>query len=794
MSFRHHAIAAALAATTFLAAAGCSSPEQRLERYYESGQEFLEAGDMGKANVQFRNALKIDETHVPSLVGLAEIAEQEQDFQGMFALLQNIVRHQPDNVDAIVKLGKIYLIGSDETTALENAERALVLDANNLDAQALKSAVYLKIGDTARAVEVAQKVVAADPRNSEAVTVLATERMLAEDSDAAIAIIDASLEAEEKVAVLQLLRLRILSKLGRDDEVLEAHRDLIRLFPDELGYRRIYANELVSQEKLPQALAAVEEIIALDASNIDAKFDAVRIARTLEGADAAEARLRSYAEAEPDNSDLQFALADYYKQTNSFDLARGVYDGLQSSGDSDVRRRADNEIAALLLRDGDRDGAQKMVSDILQADETNSQALTMRAGLFVDGGDYDAAIRDLRTVLDNSPNSTTALLLMAAAFEKKGENELAEANLVRANDANANNPRMAQTLARFLLRQRKLDRAEEVLVNSLSNAPGNQETLKLLGAIRLSNQNWTGAQQVASILESVEDDAAADDIRAVAFSGLKDYDGLIDTLTERSERSPLESRPLATLIGAYIETDRGDEAIETLQSVIASKEDDYFERILLAQVLQRENQVEQAEAELLNATRQHPDRAEAFELLYRFYVRQGERGKARQLIADGLAAAPGNEALRIFEADILLTEGRRQDAYAIYSELVESRPNDKIVVNNFVSLTSDLRSDPASIQRALDAAGALAGDENPYFMDTLGWAHYRAGNFDQALPLIQGAAAAAEDNADIVYHLGAAYLATGDKDNARIELERALQLGGDNFQYRDAVSALLGQL
>ena len=115
-------------------------------------------------------------------------------------------------------------------------------------------------------------------------------------------------------------------------------------------------------------------------------------------------------------------------------------------------------------------------------------------------------------------------------------------------------------------------------------------------------------------------------------------------------------------------------------------------------------------------------------------------------------------------------------------------------MNNFVSLAADLRDDPETIRQALQAAKVLEGDENPFFQDTLGWAYYRAGEYEIALKHLKEASSGAQSNAEIRYHLGAAYLATNELDNARAALEQSLTLGGVNFRYRSQVEALLNKI
>ncbi len=787
---RTGAAAVALAALGLVA---CSSPEERLERFSASGQEFLEKGQYGKANVQFQNALKINDSHVPALLGLSKIAEDKQDFRAMFALMQRIVRLDPNNVDAMVSLGKLYLIGSDETSAMEHAESALMLEPDNIEARALKAAVLLKVGDSVGAVDLAQQVVAVEPAHSEAITVLAAERSLAGAPEAAVAILDEALAINEKTAILQLLRIQMLTSMDRQEDVMAAFENLISLFPDEIAYRRVYAGNLLRSNELARALEQIETIARLEPDNLDAKLDIVRIVRKLESADAALVKLTSFVDAESENADLKFALGDYYRQEGDNERALNLYTTLSESSDVDIAVRARNQIAALYLMNGDRDKAREIIDAILAEDPGNTDALVKRAGLLIDNGESDAAIRDLRIALGNTPDAPGPMVLMASALERTGEFGLADSQYVRAMEASGDAPNIADIFAKYLMRQNKPDRAEEVLLKSLSAHPGNLENLRFLGAIRLAQQNWRGAQEIADIIEQIgeEGENVAADIRTVAFSGLQDYDSVINALLERSERAPLQARPLATLISAYLKSGRIEEAEATLRRIIGAQRGAYAERIYLANVLGVQDRIEEAEQTLLEAIDAEPGRSEAYEILYRYYSREGENEKAWNLINQGLNRTPDNQALRIFKADIYLANNQLREAFDLYSDLVDERPNDKIVVNNYISLASEFLTDTEEIKGALKKGEILAGDDNAYFKDTLGWAHFRSGDPATALPLLEDAASAEPPNGEILYHLGAVYSALGEKEQARITLEKALEVGGEDFRHESEVRDLL---
>ncbi|WDI32102.1 tetratricopeptide repeat protein [Hyphococcus flavus] len=792
---RRGRMARLLAVSALALAAACASPEEKVQRYSQEGAEFLEAGDLPKAYIQFRNALKINEEHVPSLIGLSEIAEQRKDYQAMFQMLQNIVRLDPSQIESHVKLGKLYLVGSDETAALESAENALEINADDPDARALKAAVLLKIGDNAGAVEIARGVVASDPANPEAVTVLATDKFQNGDRNGALEEINKALEVDPQIAVLQLLRIQILQTLGRNDETLEAYAGLIELFPEEPAYRRVYAGELVKRNEMELAREQFRAIVDLEPENLNAKLNVVRLANRVQGTAAAEAQLQEFIDANPDNDDLKFAMVDFLIEEDEPGRARALLDQLADGDDQDVALKAKNKISVLLLGEGDRESAIALIDEILEVDERNTDALMKRAALQIDDEEFDQAIVNLRTALDNSPDEYDAMVLMATAFEKQENFSFAQAEFAKAYESSDRQARIAQQFSRFLLRRRNTERAEEVLVDSLAAHPGHLENLRLLATIRLARQDWRGAEEVAGMIEQIEtQDELAANVKSAAYFGLGDYDSVIETLTARDEVAPLESRPLSSLVTAYLRTDRLDEAQALLDRMLGADPDNYQARIMMARVHAAREDRESYEASLEEAVSRSPEQPEAYELLYRHYLGQGRVDDAAALIDRGIEAAPDNYAMRVFKADVLLNRGERQDALAIYSDLIEERPQDRIIANNFVSLSSDLRLDQDSIARALEIAKTIEDLENPFYRDTVGWAYYRAGDYDRAVEYLSLAVEEIEESAEMRYHLGAAQFASGDEDAARTNLEQALRLGGADFIFRNEVQALLDRM
>ena len=82
----------------------------------------------------------------------------------------------------------------------------------------------------------------------------------------------------------------------------------------------------------------------------------------------------------------------------------------------------------------------------------------------------------------------------------------------------------------------------------------------------------------------------------------------------------------------------------------------------------------------------------------------------------------------------------------------------------------------------------------PHFKDTIGWVHYRRGDFKAAVALLEQAAAELPDLPLVQYHLGASYLAIGAPDKAAEPLQKALNLASKDSALQDKVRAALKQI
>ena len=196
--------------------AGCSSPEEKAQRYYERGMELLSKQDYVKAGIEFKNAVQNKKDLVGAWRGLLEVELHNRNVQGAVPILRTIVELDPKDVDSKLKLGHYLLVAGDVDQALDLANAAIALDDRNPNALALKAAALLKLKDATGAKREAQAALDIDPANAEAVIVLAVERMIRGDTEGALSILDrpgVTYKTEDEFAI-QLVKLQIFEKTG----------------------------------------------------------------------------------------------------------------------------------------------------------------------------------------------------------------------------------------------------------------------------------------------------------------------------------------------------------------------------------------------------------------------------------------------------------------------------------------------------------------------------------------------------------------------------------------------------
>ena len=778
----------------------CSTPEEKAEKYYQKGMALLDK-EPAKAKLEFQNALQVKKNMAKAMYGLGLVAEREGDWKGSFALMREVTEQDPKNINAMIKLGQIFLAAGKLDLALEKSTKALELDKNNVAALNLYAAIQLKQNNKKGALEYANLALAQDANNQDSFLVLANISLAENDSAKAIEYFDKALAKNEKNLTVQFLKVKALESLSKPIEADNTYQKMLQMFPDNTFVKKTYAQFLMKTDRANDAEHQLRAIAEISPDNLTAKLDLINFILASKGGDAGRVAMEEYVKKEPQNYDLAFALADLYRaQKDSAAEEKLLNQITKQANGTAPGYKAQGLIAYKLMADGKNADASKILNNIIEADKSNSLALTLRANLALQAKNYDSAISDLREVLRDSPDTSNAALMLANAYESSGSAELAEENYIKAFESSKLSSKYGISYTQFLLRRKQPERAEKVLESILSSHPNDAPAIRALAQFKISKGDYAGAQALADRVKDISSQSAlSDEILGAISANKNDLVGTIASLKRAYEKAPNDLSLINSIVNTYVQAGKTPEAIAFVQTVTKANPNNVDAKLLLGQLYASSGMAQNAISTFKEVIQYKPSVVVAYQRLAIAQVYANLKSDAEKTINQGLKIAPNDFGLKITQASTFESTGQFDSAIKVYEELITERPDSEVVANNLASLLLDNRTDKASLERAYHLIKKTKTSQFPQFMDTLGWASYKTGHYDEAETALLGAIEQLPEVAVFHYHLAKVYIAKKEKISARQELQKAIKYATNTrfeqeFELKDDAAKLLQSL
>ncbi len=191
----------ALAVLPIVAIAGCGSPEQSAQKYYESGMALIEKKDDLGARLELLKAVKYKSDKVEVWRALAGIDERTKA-SSLFLDLRRIIELDPNDLDARLRLARMMVLGGAAEAGLKVLEAAKE-EKPNASLHSLRAIGLLRTKDSAGAIREAQTAFDIDPGDVDAVSLLASKKLSEGDADGALKLLD-SLTVDQKDEIANL--------------------------------------------------------------------------------------------------------------------------------------------------------------------------------------------------------------------------------------------------------------------------------------------------------------------------------------------------------------------------------------------------------------------------------------------------------------------------------------------------------------------------------------------------------------------------------------------------------------
>ena len=801
--FRPLMIALACAGTLVLA--GCESDEERAERFYQAGLALLEQGDTERAVIELRNVFNHDGFHREARMLYADLVLElgrTREAYGQYLLL---VEQYPDALEARLALSNLALTQGNWEEVERHGRAALELAPENLEAQAVGMALDYRAAAlaedatarneiAARAETLLEQIRAEQETGDNAglVRLVLNNHMQDENYPAALDTVEAALARTPEVEDLNLLKVRLLAQTG-DIAGTGAHLEkMIGMFPENVQIKESLVRWYLSQDDAAAALAFLRREAGEASGPVEGHLEVVQLLQATEGEAAARAELSRLREANAgtENGYLYTGmLASMDFQAGERDKAiADVRAAVEASEQGPEKVRLQVILARMLEATGASEEARTLVDTILENDAGNVGALQMRAGWLIQDDRPGEAIVALRAALDQEPRNAATLTLMAQAHERDGDTDLVGERLALAMEASGNAEAETLRYARFLVSQDRRQVAITVLEDARRRAPASLPLITTLANLHLREGDLSAARALIGELRNIDsDDArqAATELEARVLQGENRTEDSLALLQAQlgsatGEDVSEQIRALGLIVQTQIRSGNTAGARATLDTAMQENPDSPDLKLLSAALHAVEGDLEAAEAIYRELIAAYPQAELPLRLLVNMLAGAGRIEESRALLDEGLAAMPESGNLLWMKASYLERDKDFEGAIAIYEQLYEINSNSPVVANNLASLITTHRDDPDSLARAANIVRRLRNTDVPAFQDTYGWIAYRRGDFEEAVTYLEPAAAGLPNDPMVQYHLGMTYAALGRGEEARTQLEKALEMAGDS--------------
>lgn len=774
----------------------CGGPQERKAQYRAKAQDYIQAGNFSKARVALRNVLKIDPKDADAYFLVAQVEEKEKNWRNAVANYQQVLEIDPDHRDALIMLAKYYLEArlADEVTHI--AEKVLTKHPHDPQAEALKIAVLAQQEKISQALPRSEELYKRHPAEPDTAILLATLYVHQQRLQEAKSILQQALRVHpHHLDLLNNLK-AILDQTHDHPATEQVLRQMVQEEPTIYDHRLKLARFYDQRHEFDRAEATLRDALQAIPDQEPAWLALADFLRLRRGKDSAEAAFRQAMERLPYSTTIPLALGGLYEHEKDIRAARKVYTAIIKEQDKKpAGLDARVKMAQLDFAAGEKDEALHRLAEVLAENPRSAEGLILQGKIALIGKSGREAVQAFRTVLRDQPELAHVQHLLGQAYVHTGEMQLARESFERAVALNPETLEPVLALATLESQAGQGPKARARLLGLLKANPDYRPALEGLFLLDLAAGEWDHAKSVlARLRQAAGDNPAIFMAEGHLHESRKDYAKASVAFERAATMAPNIVDPLVALVRLDLVQKQADQARRRLEAIITSNPSHPYAHGLLGEVSSILGRRDAAAAHYRHATKVNSAWITPWLNWASLMQAQQQPDQTITIVREGLAANPSSEELHMLLASVLANRGFIDEAIKSYETVLRMNPRNLLSANNLATLLADYKQDPLHLERAFQLSRDFEKDApHPLFLDTVGWVRLKMGHLEEALRLIKQAAAKAPDSPAVNYHFGSALYQTGNKQDAKIYLGRALRTT-EMFQGRQEAEQLLAQV
>lgn len=444
-------------------------------------------------------------------------------------------------------------------------------------------------------------------------------------------------------------------------------------------------------------------------------------------------------ELEPENLEARQVLAALLVRVGKTAAAARHFEYVLNNG-KHSERQGFMLITSLLSKEKDKQAALAVMKELISKRQNNPNALYAYSQLAFLVGNLDDAIRGIKKVIQLQPEWTEAYILQSNIFVRQGYKAHAIEVLRQAVEEKPDNTKLRMFYARNLVDAKQFAEAANQFSLLMDDEVLQHEARYARGLLTLQmNKPKQAGEHFLQLIE--------------------DKKRIIESQYYLAQSYELQHE-LKKAINAYKKVRNnqyGFEAELRIALILSKQGDIKGARLRLQNMspdsLDKELRVYLTEGEILNTAKQYED--------------------AFNLYTEALQQLTDNNRLLYARALTAEKLGRISFAVNDLESIVKREPENAQALNalgyTLIDKTKQIEKGLAYIKKALKLE-----PEDPAIHDSMGWAYYRLGQYDEALKYLRRAFEKLKD-AEIAAHLGEVLWVAGEHEAAQEVWNAALQ-------------------
>lgn len=232
------------------------------------------------------------------------------------------------------------------------------------------------------------------------------------------------------------------------------------------------------------------------------------------------------------------------------------------------------------------------------------------------------------------------------------------------------------------------------------------------------------------------------------------------------------------LASSFIKKDDTPKAVEELKSVIKLDPEAVEPHAILALLYTSQNKHEMAAVEyetaLKNAAKQQPKNIEIYKSLGAIYLQQKKYKEAQDTYLLIIQLAPEDAQAHFYLGSIYNELKKNNLSEKELKEAIRLKPDYHEALNYLGYLWVEENKNLEQAETMIRDALKIDSDNGAY-IDSLGWLYFKRAKYKEALKELERAGSLMDDPV-IFEHLGQVYLKMNDKEKAKLNWQKSLQM------------------